>query len=67
LLAEGKIDGIINLEKGMGLHDNAPGVLIAEEAGAVILPYDEETGVYRSQFIIGSPLVIDLIEHSGLI
>lgn len=67
LLAEGKIDGIINLEKGMGLHDNAPGVLIAEEAGAVVLPYDEETGVYRSQFIIGSPLVIDLIEHSGLI
>jgi len=67
MLAEGKIDGIVNLVKGKGLHDNAPGVLIAEEAGAVMLPYDEETGVYRSQFIIGSPVVIDSIERSGLI
>jgi fructose-1,6-bisphosphatase/inositol monophosphatase family enzyme len=67
MLAEGKIDGIVNLIKGKGLHDNAPGVLICEEAGAVLLPYDDEKGVYRSQFIIGSPLVAELIEHSGLI
>jgi len=67
MLAEGKIDGIINLVKGHGLHDNAPGVFICEEAGAVLLPYDGEIGVYRSQFIIGSPLVTELIEHSGLL
>jgi myo-inositol-1(or 4)-monophosphatase len=67
MLAEGKIDGIVNLVKGKGLHDNAPGVFICEEAGAVLLPYDDEKGVYRSQFIIGSPLVVDLIERSGLI
>jgi fructose-1,6-bisphosphatase/inositol monophosphatase family enzyme len=67
MLAEGKIDGIVNLVKGKGLHDNAPGVLICEEAGAVLLPYDEESGVYRGQFIIGSPQVVDLIEQSGLI
>lgn len=67
MLAEGKIDGIVNLVKGKGLHDNAPGVFICEEAGAVLLPYDDEKGVYRSQFIIGSPLVAELIEHSGLI
>lgn len=67
MLAEGKIDGIVNLAKGKGLHDNAPGVLICEEAGAVMLPYDDESGVYRSQFIIGSPRVIELIEHSGLL
>jgi fructose-1,6-bisphosphatase/inositol monophosphatase family enzyme len=67
MLAEGKIDGIINIVKGKGLHDNAPGVFICEEAGAVMLPYDDETGVYRSQFIIGSPTVVDLIEHSGLL
>lgn len=67
MLAEGKIDGIVNINKAKGLHDNAPGVLICEEAGAVLLPYDDETGVYRSQFIIGTPLVTDLIEHSGLI
>jgi myo-inositol-1(or 4)-monophosphatase len=67
MLAEGKIDGIVNLVKGKGLHDNAPGVFICEEAGATLLPYDNEKGVYRSQFIIGSPLVVELIEHSGLI
>lgn len=67
MLAEGKIDGIVNLVKGKGLHDNAPGVFICEEAGAVLLPYDEENGVYRSQFIIGSPRVVELIEQSGLI
>lgn len=67
MLAEGKIDGIVNLVKIKGLHDNAPGVLICEEAGATMLPYDGETGVYRSQFIIGTPLVVDLIERSGLI
>jgi myo-inositol-1(or 4)-monophosphatase len=67
MLAEGKIDGIINLAKGKGLHDNAPGVLICEEAGAVLLPYDDKKGVYRSQFIVGSPRVIELIEHSGLL
>jgi myo-inositol-1(or 4)-monophosphatase len=67
MLAEGKIDGIVNLAKGRGLHDNAPGVFICEEAGAELLPYDEETGVYRSQFIIGSPVVVELIEKSGLL
>lgn len=67
MLAEGKIDGIVNINRGKGLHDNAPGVLICEEAGAIMLPYDDESGVYRSQFIIGSPLVTELIEHSGLI
>jgi myo-inositol-1(or 4)-monophosphatase len=68
MLAEGKIDGIVNIQKGRGgLHDNAPGVFICEEAGAVLLPCDDKKGVYRKQFIIGTPLVIDLIERSGLI
>jgi len=67
LLAEGKIDGIVNMERGRGLHDNAPGVLLVEEAGGILLPYDDESGVYRSQFVIGSPIVVELIEHSGLL
>ncbi len=68
LLAQGKIDGIVNFRfNNKTLHDNAPGVLLCEEAGAVMLPYDDKTGVYRSQFIIGTPLVVDLIEKSGLI
>ncbi|MDB5160255.1 MAG: inositol monophosphatase, monophosphatase [Candidatus Saccharibacteria bacterium] len=67
MLAEGKIDGIVILKKGHGLHDNAPGVLLAEEAGAIVLPFDDEKGVYRSQFVIGTPLVVETIEHSGLL
>lgn len=68
LLADGKIDGLVNLRyNNKGLHDNAPGVLLCEEAGAVLLPYDDQTGVYRSQFIIGTPLVTELIEKSGLL
>ena len=67
LLAEGKIDGVVVLNSSNGLHDNAPGLLIIEEAGGVLLPYDDRKGVYRNQFIVGSPVVIDLIEHSGLI
>lgn len=67
MLAEGKIDGVVVLRTGTGLHDNAPGVLLAEEAGAEMLQYDDEQGVYRHEFIIGSPVVVDAIEKSGLI
>ena len=67
LIAEGKIDGAVNLGTGMGSYDNAPGLLIAEEAGAVVLPYDDESGVNRHEFIVGSPFVVETIEKSGLI
>lgn len=67
LLAEGKIDGIVNLHTTMGAYDNAPGVLLAEEAGAAMLSYDDESGVNRHEFIIGSPFLVDEIEKSGLI
>jgi myo-inositol-1(or 4)-monophosphatase len=67
LLAEGKIDGIVNLHTSMGAYDNAPGLLLAEEAGASVLAYDSETGVNRHEFIVGSPFVVDEIEKSGLL
>lgn len=67
MLAEGKIDGVIVLNSATGLHDNAPGLLLVEEAGGVLLPYDDKKGVYRHEFIVGSPTVIDAIEHSGLL
>lgn len=67
MLAEGKIDGIIAINTKMGAYDNAPGMLLAEEAGAVVLNYDDETGVNRHEFIIGSPVFTDLVERSGLI
>jgi myo-inositol-1(or 4)-monophosphatase len=67
LLAEGKIDGIVVLDSNVGTYDNAPGMLIAEEAGAVILSYDDAQGVDRREFIIATPTVAEAIEHSGLI
>lgn len=66
LLAEGKIDGVVVLDSMVGKYDNAPGVLLAEEAGAVVLQYDEEAGVDRKEFIIATPVVAEAIEHSGL-
>jgi len=50
LLAEGKIDGVVVLDSMVGKYDNAPGVLIAEEAGAVVISYDDKTGVDRKEF-----------------
>lgn len=67
LLAEGKIDGIVNIHTTMGVYDNAPGLLLAEEAGAAILSYDDEVGVNRHEFILGSPFLVDQIEKSGLL
>ncbi len=67
LLAEGKIDGVVALGTKMGKYDNAPGVLLAEEAGAVMMQYDEVSGVDRHEFILGAPRVIDAIERSGLL
>lgn len=67
LLAEGKIDGLIALGTGMGAYDNAPGVLLAEEAGAQMLQYDDETGIDRHEFILGAPALVEAIEKSGLI
>jgi len=67
ILAEGKIDGIVNLHTTMGAYDNAPGLLIAEEAGAAVLSYDQEVGVNRHEFIVGTPFVVDEIEKSGLL
>ena len=67
LLAEGKIDGIVALDSVMGAYDNAPGMLLAEEAGAVVLSYDDASGVDRKEFIVASPAVAEAIERSGLI
>lgn len=67
LLAEGKIDGAINIGTRMGAYDNAPGVLLCEEAGAELLAYDDEQGVNRHEFIIGSPYLVSHIETSGLL
>lgn len=64
-LAQGQIDGFIGLATTMGLYDIAPGCLIAQEAGAEVLPYDDLP--INQQFIIATPYVADAIQRSGLI
>lgn len=66
-LAEGKIDAVVSLGTLMGAYDIAPGMLIAEEAGAVVLSLDDKSGVERHEFIIGSAYIVDAIERSGLL
>ncbi len=67
LLAEGKIDGIVVLDSAVGKYDNAPGMLLVEEAGAVVLSYDDASGVDRKEYIVATPVVAEAIERSGLI
>ncbi len=59
LLAEGKIDGYVLLGSKKSIHDNAPGVLIACEAGAeLFVPNGEVWTVESSDFICATPSVV---------
>lgn len=67
-VASGTIDGLAILFSLSGAHDNAPGLLLCEEAGAEVFMYDEgQQGIDRHEFIVGSPKLIEAIEHSGLL
>lgn len=58
LLAEGKIDGYVLLGSKKSIHDNAPGVLIAREAGAEVFSPDGAWTVESSDFICATPSVV---------
>lgn len=58
LLAEGKIDGYVLLGSKKSIHDNAPGVLIAQEAGAEVYSPDGQWTVESSDFICATPSVV---------
>lgn len=58
-LAEGKIDGYVLFGSKKSIHDNAPGVLIACEAGAeLFVQGDGMWTVESSDFICATPSVI---------
>lgn len=67
LLAQGKIDGIVGIGTGMGLHDIAAGSLLVSEAGAEMLRYDDASETISREFIVGVPYALDRLEKSGLI
>jgi len=63
LLSEGKIDGCTMVNPRCGVHDNAPGVLLATEAGCQIIQLDDKDGIYMHEFIIGSPNFIAALSN----
>lgn len=61
-LAAGNIQAVTKLRCGSQIHDNVPGVLLAEEAGAQLISFNEKTYTYESlSFIIGTPNVMEVV------
>jgi fructose-1,6-bisphosphatase/inositol monophosphatase family enzyme len=64
-LAEGSIQGVTKVRGGSLIHDTVPGVLLAQEAGAKIISFED--GEYRYttlSFIIGSPNFIEIVQQN---
>ena len=62
-LAQGNIQGVTKLRGGSLIHDTVPGVLIAQEAGARVVSFEE--GDYTPetlQFVVATPTVASLVE-----
>ena len=63
-LAEGSIQGVTKLRCGSQIHDDVPGVLLAQEAGAKIISFDGENYTYETLcFVIGTPNFMAVIEE----
>lgn len=64
-LAQGSIQGVTKIRCGSQIHDNVPGVLIAREAGAQIVSFENDEYRYTTlNFIIGSQKLIATIKQN---
>lgn len=64
-LANGNIQGVTKLRCGSQIHDDVPGVLIAREAGAEIISFEQENYTYDTlSFVIGTPNFIKIVKDS---
>lgn len=64
-LAQGSIQGVTKLRCGSMMHDDVPGVLIAQEAGAVVESFEDHDYTPETlQFVIGTPNFIDVIKQN---
>ncbi len=62
-LAAGNIQAVTKLRCKSQIHDNVPGVLLAQEAGAEVISFGEKNYSYESlSFIIGTPNVMRVVE-----
>lgn len=63
-LAQGNIQGVTKLRCKSQVHDDVPGVLLAREAGAQVISFEDGPYKYDTlEFVIGSPNFIELIEE----
>ena len=61
-LAQGSIQGVTKLRCGSQIHDDVPGVLIAQEAGAVVESFENQDYTPDTlQFVIGTPNFMEVI------
>lgn len=64
LVAMGKIDGYLLLNSSLSVYDNAPGVLLAQEAGALILTESgKEWTVNEKSFAVITPTLEPLLRR----
>ncbi len=64
-LAEGSIQAVTKLRCKSQIHDDAPGVLIAREAGAQIMSFEEGEYSYKTlSFVIGTPNIMEIVRES---
>jgi myo-inositol-1(or 4)-monophosphatase len=63
-LAQGSIQGVTKLRCHSKMHDDVPGVLIAREAGARVISFEDKEYNYEAvSFVIGTPNVMAVIEE----
>lgn len=62
LLASGSIQGVFRLNSNSQVHDNIPGVLLVEEAGAVIISFEADTYTPETRsFVVATPKLAEFI------
>ena len=63
-LAEGNIQGVTKVRGGSLMHDTVPGVLIALEAGAEVVSFEDDEYRYTTlSFIIGTNKFIEIVRQ----
>lgn len=64
-LAGGNIQAVTKLRCGSQIHDDVPGVLLALEAGAEIVSFEDKEYNYETlNFIIGTPNVMKVVDEN---
>ncbi|MDB5176842.1 MAG: inositol monophosphatase, monophosphatase [Candidatus Saccharibacteria bacterium] len=62
-LAQGNIQAVTKLNCKSQIHDNVPGMLLVQEAGGVIVPFEQKTQEYELlQLVACTPTIANLFE-----